>query len=253
MLDDVPKATLDTHFHLDLCSDPAAMVRRIEASRVYTIAVTNAPAVFPQTERLVRGAKYIRAAVGLHPELAIERRSELPLFRRYLSRTKFVGEIGLDYVTTVESDRRTQRRVFDAILADCRMARGKILTIHSRRAAVDVVEAMGDAFPGVWILHWYSGSRSVLHRALAQGAFFSVNSAMILSDRSESLIRELPPDRVLTESDGPFIAIDGAPATPVSLGGVVQRLSEWWGVDTLEARTRLRENARQILAKDWSI
>jgi TatD DNase family protein len=239
--------TLDTHFHLDLSTSPADVVRQIEAARVYTIAVTNAPSVFPQTERLTQGSKYVRPALGLHPELAVQRAAEIVLFTRYLSRTRYVGEIGLDYVTTVDSERRRQRRVLDSILSDCRQAGGKILTMHSRRAAADVVDAVGDSFPGAWILHWYSGSRSVLKRALTLGAFVSVNTTMALSERSEALIREVPVDRVLLESDGPFISVDGLPARPMDLGRVVRQLAVWWGMEVEQARAQLRENARRVL------
>lgn len=238
---------LDTHFHLDLSTDPASTVRQIDAARVYTVAVTNAPSVFPATENLVRGSKYVRAALGLHPELAVERAGEFALFRRYLPQTRYVGEVGLDYVTTVERDRKTQRRVFEAVIAECRAARGKVVTIHSRRAAADVIDVVGAGFPGAWILHWYSGSRTVLSRAISMGAYFSVNSAMAESEKSETLVREIPPDRILIESDGPFISIDGRPATPMALSGVVRRLAEWWKVDLTEARIRLSANARSLL------
>lgn len=238
---------LDTHFHLDLCPNPVKMVQEIEAAKVYTVAVTNTPAVFPQTLSLARKTKYVRAAIGLHPQLALERESDLPLFRRYLSQTRYVGEVGLDYVTSVKSERRVQRRVFDSILGDCHASGGKILTIHSRRAAADVVEAIGDSFPGAWILHWYSGSRRVLQRAVVAGAHFSVNAAMVESARSEALIREVPLNRILTESDGPLISIDGVVATPMMLGGVVQHLASWWGLGIAETNSQLRENARQLL------
>ena len=239
--------TLDTHFHLDLSADPAATVRQIDAARVYTVAVTNTPSVFPATEKLVRRSKYVRAALGFHPELAVERVTELALFRRYLDQTRYVGEVGLDYVTSIERDRRTQRRVFEEVIALCRAAGRKVLTIHSRRAAADVVEVVGADFPGAWILHWYSGSRTVLSRAINMGAYISVNSAMADSDKSESLVRAIPPDRVLIESDGPFISIDGRPATPMALSGVVGRLAEWWRVDIAEAQSRLSTNARNLL------
>jgi TatD DNase family protein len=223
------------------------MVRSIEAAGVYTIAVTNTPAVFPQMKLLAHGTKYVRPALGLHPELAVQRASDLPLFRRYLPETRYVGEVGLDYVTTVDAERRTQRRIFDAILTDCRVARGKILTIHSRRAAADVVDAVGDAFPGAWILHWYSGSEADLRRAISNGAHLSINTAMAESDRTESLLRHVPRERILLESDGPFISVHGFPASPMSLERVVRRLAQWWGVGVDAAQSQLRSNARLLL------
>ena len=243
-----PLASMDTHFHLDLWSSPRDMVRAIEAARIYTIAVTNTPAVFPQTERMVARSKFVRPALGFHPELAVERLADLPLFDRYLSRTRYIGEIGLDHVTAGESERRIQRRVLDAVLTSCRRAGDKVLTMHSRRAAADVVDAVGDSFPGAWILHWYSGSRSVLERAVMYGAYVSINSAMASSDRSEALVAGVPRERILTESDGPFIESGGTKASPLALDDTVRQIARWWGVEIEEASSALRENARRLLA-----
>ena len=119
-VDPLAACLVDTHFHLDLFPDAAAVADRCEARQIYTIAVTNAPCVFEKTERMTRGRKYLRAALGLHPELAVERRGELPMFRMLLPRTRYVGEIGLDYCTPSASDRRIQRSVFEEILGYAR-------------------------------------------------------------------------------------------------------------------------------------
>ncbi|HEX8430689.1 MAG TPA: TatD family hydrolase, partial [Longimicrobium sp.] len=169
---------VDTHFHLDLFQDAAAVAERCEARRIYTVAVTNAPCVFEKTERMVLGRTYLRAALGLHPELAVQRRAELKLFETLLPRTRYVGEVGLDYGIPSAEDRRIQRRVFDEILRLCSEAGDKVLTIHSRRAADDVVDAIGPSFHGRFILHWFSGSEKTLERAVAGGAYLSINTAM---------------------------------------------------------------------------
>jgi TatD DNase family protein len=77
----------------------------------------------------------------------------------------------LDYQTSVEADRSTQRRVLTAIIDYCNAAGGKIVTVHSRRAADDVVDAFGERFRGKYILHWYSGGVRTLRRAVGNGAY----------------------------------------------------------------------------------
>jgi TatD DNase family protein len=239
---------VDTHCHVDLFPDPAALVTEIERSQVYTIAVTNAPSVFRWTAELARGSRYVRAAIGLHPELAAERAGELPLFWEALEQTRFVGEIGLDYAVASGEARRTQRSVFEQIVARCDALGDRILTLHSRRAADDTVELLGPRFRGVAILHWYSGSTKTLDRALGNGCFFSVNPAMARSDRSLTLMARVPRERVLLESDGPFVETDGRPATPADLGTVAFSLARLWGVTTEAARRQLHDNARTVLA-----
>src|SRR6266545_758528 len=154
---------VDSHCHLDLYPDVPAAIRRIDAAGVLTIAVTNTPSVFEYLTALVGPAKSIHVAIGLHPELAHERDGELPLFHQLLPRTRYVGEVGLDYVTSDRERRDRQRRALTRIVEWCAEAGGKIVTVHSRRAANDVVDVFG-AFAGTYILHWYTGSIQSLNR-----------------------------------------------------------------------------------------
>ena len=240
-------ALVDTHCHIDLFPDPAALVREIERQRVYTIAVTNTPSVFVRLCEIVGTARYVRTALGLHPELAVQRHRELPLFAELLSRTRYGGEVGLDYQTTVDSERTTQRRVLSAIIERCDGAGGKVVTVHSRRAADDVVVAFGPQFRGTYILHWYSGGVRALRRALANGAYISMNPAMTRSGRGRALIAEVPPERVLTETDGPFVTVGNSPATPGEVSMVIAELANLWAVEDQEARRIVYENFASLL------
>src|SRR5438552_2114596 len=90
---------VDAHCHVDLFPNPAALVAEASASRVHTIAVTNAPFVYSHTATLARGRPHIHAALGLHPELVEKHGKELGRFAQLLPSTRFVGEVGLDYTT----------------------------------------------------------------------------------------------------------------------------------------------------------
>jgi TatD DNase family protein len=244
----VPAAALvDTHCHVDLYPDPRGVVREVERQRVYTIAVTNTPSVFPRLTEIVGASPFVRVALGLHPELAVERHRELSQFKDLLSRTRYVGEVGLDYQTTVEAERATQRRVLGSIIDQCNAAGGKVVTVHSRRAADDVVEAFGEGFRGTYILHWYSGGVRALRRAVANGAYFSINPAMARSDRGRGLIAEVLRDRVLTETDGPFVTLANAPAVPHDVAAVIRELSQLWRVGEAEARQIVYRNFASVL------
>ena len=248
------RALHDTHCHVDLFSNPPEIVRQAEAARVYTIAVTTTPSCFAETERLVAGSKYVRAALGLHPELAAERVHELPFFFTALPRTRYVGEVGLDYTIADESVRRAQRRILTEIIAACDAAGDKILTVHSRRAANDVVDSFDARFRGTYILHWYSGALRTLRRALTNGAYVSVNLAMLRSDRGRAIVGEVPRERVLIESDGPFVSATVSPRTagevpagPEHAHEVARLLSSFWGDSRDAAVESLHANFRRLL------
>lgn len=139
-----------------------------------------------------------------------------------------------------------QRMVLTSIVEWCAEAGNKVVTVHSRRAADDVIDMFG-VFPGTYILHWYSGSARALRRALANGAYVSVNPAMVRSERALALLHEVRKDRVLTESDGPFVVVDGRPARPLDVEISVQGLATLWRVDTGVARATVYDNFVRIL------
>jgi TatD DNase family protein len=248
------RALHDTHCHVDLFPDPAEVVREAETERVYTVAVTTLPSCFGPMERLAADSKFVRPALGLHPELVAERAGELPQFLAALPRTRYVGEVGLDYTTGDESVRSAQRRVLTEVVSACDAAGDKILTVHSRRAAEDLVDIFGANFRGSYILHWYSGSTRALRRGLANGAYASVNLAMLRSERGRVIVAEVPMDRVLIESDGPFVKRAAGrrntmvPAGPATARDVAQLLSKVWGVDLPTSIELLHANFRRLLA-----
>jgi len=241
---------VDAHCHIDLYPDPENVVAESEAGRIYTIAVTNAPSVFHYTASITANHKYIRAAAGLHPELVQSHGRELNLLWPLLEQTRYVGEVGLDYSTTDQSVRRAQRDVFTQILERCSGYRNKILTLHSRRAAGDVIAAVGNDYPGKVILHWFSGSGAELERAAGFGMYFSVNTSMVNSKKGQALIAKMPADRVITESDGPFINVVNEPARPHHMERVIERLGLLWGLSFEESRARVISNFRGLIADE---
>jgi TatD DNase family protein len=245
----LPGPFVDAHCHVDLYEDPAWVVEEAAQHRVFTIAVTNAPSVFFHTEKLVSNSRYVRAAVGLHPELIHSHGHELDAMWPLLERTRYVGEVGLDYTTSDESLRSTQRRVFSTILDRCANEGNKILTVHSRRAASDVISSFGPSYPGRMILHWFSGSNAEADRGVAYGAFFSINPAMLRSKKGRALIERIPRERILTESDGPFVSVAEGPARPLHARSTVEALAAVWKVDPSEAAAAIFQNFTSLLSE----
>ena len=145
---------------------PLEILSSIEKSKIYTIAVTNTPSVFKFSYDLTKNKKYIKAALGLHPELVHQRAVELMLFKKYIKLTRYIGEVGLDFSPRNLSSKNKQIKIFEQIIKICADAGDKILTIHSRRAEKEVINIIGDNFSGKVILHWYSGSIKNLEKAL---------------------------------------------------------------------------------------
>lgn len=180
---------IDFHCHLDLYPDPATVRDECERLGLYILSVTTTPSAWTKTSELAIGTKRIRTALGLHPQVAHQRIGELPLFDEFLSAARYVGEIGLDGSPEFRPHWENQREVFEHILTVCSEAGGRIMSIHSRRASAEVLDAL-EAFPnaGTPVLHWFSGSLRDLDRAIRLGCWYSVGPAMLAGSGNAGLI-----------------------------------------------------------------
>lgn len=241
---------IDFHCHLDLYPDPGEVIEESDTLGIYVLAVTTTPRAFPTLKKMLTGRKRLRAALGLHPELAAERAREVDLFPLLLPETDYVGEIGLDGSPAHRSTLSAQTAVFTSILGHCQSQGGRILSIHSRGAETEVLDCL-QAAPGAGtpILHWFSGKERDLDRAIQAGCWFSVGPAMLRSKNGQKLAARMPPDRVLTETDGPFGISGGQPLKPWDVDVAERQLADLWGVDGAQVSTRLRSNLRRLLER----
>jgi TatD DNase family protein len=241
---------IDLHAHLDLYPDPVATMKECVERNLFVLSVTTTPSAWSGTAALAKDATRIRTAIGLHPQIAQERQGELALFEELLPQSRYVGEIGLDGGPELKATWEAQRRVFEEILRMCGAAGGRIMTIHSRRAATQVLECLASSDDaGVAVLHWFSGSRRELQRAIDLGCWFSVGPAMLSGEKGRAMASIMPPDRLLTESDGPFAQIDGRPLFPWDTAAAERTLASIWGISDEEARHRLVDNLRRLTSQ----
>ena len=238
---------IDLHAHLDLYPDPVATMKECVERKLFVLSVTTTPSAWSGTAALAKNATRIRTAIGLHPQIAQERQGELALFEELLPQSKYVGEIGLDGGPELKATWEAQRRVFEEILRMCGAAGGRILTIHSRRAATPVLECLASSDDaGVPVLHWFSGSQRELQRAIDQGCWFSVGPAMLNGERGRGLAAKMPRDRILTESDGPFAQVEGRALYPWDAARTEHILADLWGISEDEVRDQLMSNLKRL-------
>ena len=212
--------------------------------------MTTTPRAWSRNQALTRDTRFVRAALGLHPQLVAERAAEIELWEKHLPETRYVGEVGLDAGPRFYKSFEAQKQVFRTVLERCAEAGGKILTVHSVRSATAVLDMIETHLPserGKIVLHWFTGSLSEARRAAALGCYFSINTEMARTERGRALLAALPSDRLLTETDGPFTQVSGRPAEPANAIAAVEALATVRAVDAdIIARTVLA-NLRSLL------
>lgn len=232
---------IDTHCHIDLYPDPSRVAADAEKAGITTVVVTNLPSAFDRAYPHIRPLRHIRLALGFHPLVAEQHAAERKRFQQYVDRTSYVGEIGLDFSSAGRTTKQIQLNSFRFVLETLR-GKARFVTLHSRGAESTVVDLLEEYDKTPVVFHWYSGSLDVLHRALEHGHYFSINPAMLRSTNGNKIIAAIPPERALTETDGPFVEVGKRPAQPSDVLLVEANLAQRWQVQPQEAAARMKEN-----------
>lgn len=194
---------IDTHCHFDMMPDPEAYIKEREAAGDIVIGMTNLPSHFALGFPHVKQYKHIRLALGLHPLLAAENRHEVTNFKKYISQTSYIGEIGLDFSKEGYPTKDAQIEVLRELLSAIK-GKNKIVSVHSRRAEKELFSLLCEyEIPNV-IFHWFSGPSNLVPAIIERGYYFSVNEAMCLSNNGRQIIARIPTERLLTETDAPY-------------------------------------------------
>ncbi|USI29659.1 Qat anti-phage system TatD family nuclease QatD [Alteromonas macleodii] len=239
---------MDMHCHIDLYPNHDEILNDIKSTGFYVLSVTTVPSAFEGTRNLTLGIKHCRTALGLHPQLAHQRKNELVIFDKLVSETRYIGEIGLDGSRGFKEHFDDQIKVFRHILKKCESYSDKILTIHSLNAVDDVLTCLHE-YPnaGKPILHWFLATKRQVDTAVHLGCFFSIGPAMLYSDRAKKVISWLPKERVLLETDGPFAKVNGRILFPSDTDMIIPFLSAQWNLSTLEVTKQLGSNLKKLV------
>ena len=236
----------DTHSHIDLIKDFEETVKKIEEKKIYTIAVTNLPPLYKKLNSKLN-SKYIKPALGFHPELVEQYQKYIPEMWELLPNAKYIGEVGLDFKVALKS-KAIQINFFEELIKKCDKYGNKILTIHSRASAEVVLSIIGDKFNGKYIMHWYSGDLKTLNKAVNNGAYFSINYAMVNSENGKKIIENIPNERLLLESDAPFVMLNKKEFfNTLDIEKIIFKLAELKGQKNEEIKNILSNNFKRIL------
>lgn len=194
---------IDTHCHFDMMPHPEAYISAKEKAGDIVIGMTNLPSHFRMGQPHLRLFKHVRLALGVHPLLASENKNELPLFNSLLDLTSYIGEIGLDFSKEGLSTKGDQVFVLRKLLEKLE-GKKKIISVHSRNAEKELFDLLCEYNINNVIFHWYSGPIDLIPSIISKGYYFSINEAMSISKNGRAIIKEIPRNRILTESDAPF-------------------------------------------------
>ena len=240
---------LDSHCHLDRFQHPETVAAQAAGRGVFIVAMTNLPSHFEVGLQHARQLKRVRLSLGLHPLAAADHAREIPAFERCLPSTTFVGEVGLDFSRHGKATAERQVESFRHVI---RLVAGKakFLSLHSRGAEAAVLDVLKEHNVTGAVFHWYTGSLRTLDDILQAGHLLSVNPGMISAQSGRAVIRRIPRDRLLTETDGPHALVNAGPALPWHVELVEEFVAREWGSSQAEVRRQVWANFTNILSQN---
>ncbi len=253
---------VDSHCHLDfpaLAQDSEVVLARARAAGVRVMQTIGTHLdTFDGVLAIADASPGIYCSVGVHPHRAAKETIEdaAPLLARIEHpRVIGIGESGLDYYYE-HAPKDVQARVFGAHIEAAR-ASGLPLIVHTRDADQDTIAILREAMaagPFTGVIHCYSSSPELGRQAIELGLYLGIGGMLTFrrSDELRATVRELPLERLLLETDAPYLAPEpfrGQRNEPARVAEVAARLAEVKGIAIGEVERATTENFFRLFAK----
>ena len=253
---------VDSHCHLEykgLVEDQAGVLTRARQAGVgQFLNISTRRSEWDQVVATATREPDVWASVGIHPHEADQHADlgrDVLLEATENPRVIAIGETGLDYYYD-HSDRETQRDLFRMHIGVSRET-GLPLIIHTREAEDDTLEILEDelgkgAFPA--LIHCFTASQDFGNRVLEFGLTISLSGIVTFKNAKElqEITREIPRNRLLVETDSPFLAPvphRGKPCEPAFVANTAQFVAGLRGDDVSELADYTTENFRKLFSK----
>lgn len=255
---------IETHCHLDYLKDkplPELLEEAKEAGveKIITIAVE--PDNFDKVFELSKAYDQVYFSQGIHPHDAkLSTDEALSIIESRCSETKMVavGEIGLDYHYD-NSPREKQREVFKAQL-EIAIKNKKPVIIHSRDADEDMIGILSEYAPRLekkGVIHSFTSGKELARKAIDLGFYLGFNG--IITFKTADAVREIveltPIDRILLETDSPFLTpvpFRGRENSPKNLPYILEKVAEIKNVSPTEIENAAKKNSESLFFKNQS-
>lgn len=201
---------IDSHCHLDFADfgdEREEVIRRARRAGIGgMLTICTKITEFEAVRTLAEGHDDIWCSVGVHPhEAADQPDADLVALAQH-PKVVGIGECGLDFYYE-HSPRARQEQVFRAHCAAARAA-GLPLIVHTREADAETAAILEAERPPAAVLHCFSSGRALAEKALALGYYISFSGIVTFKNATElrEIARDVPLDRILVETDAPYLA-----------------------------------------------
>lgn len=224
---------IDVHCHLESKEYDADLEQVMSKCRKELKAVITScahPRDFQKSLALVKKyPKFVYMTIGFHPSYIKEITdklldSYLDLVEKNKGFISGIGECGLDYYWVKEPELREKQK--ELFLEHIEVARNMNLplVIHSRDAEMECLDLLELQNAKKVLLHFFS-EKNLVEKVIKLGYFISVNTAIFKSKGLRKIVKEVPIEKIMTETDAPWLG-NGDRNTPLSIRKVIKKIAE---------------------------
>ena len=244
---------IDAHAHLDRYgAELEEALAEIRQEGILTVSNSMDVASYERNVEIAESCDLVVPTFGVHPWNAPEYAKDLDELEPLIEATPMIGEIGLDCFFVKEQSRyRDQRKVFEFFLSAAK-ERDQIVNLHTKGAEEEVLALLRRYDVEKAIVHWYSGPRDTLRCLADRGVYFTVGVEVLCSKHIQSLVRLIPRERLLTETDSPGgpRSVLGRPGMPLLIDDIIEKTAGLIGVSRDELVSQVEQNFLRLVEAD---
>jgi len=242
---------IDVHCHLDqpdYDEDRDEIIEKCKKELKAVITSCAHPKDFDLTINLVEKYNgFVFATVGIHPEYVKEIGEKekdrfLELIRQNRDKIVGIGEVGLDYNWVKEVEFQQKQKEWFVQFINFSKELKLPLVVHSRAAYEDAIKILEQQDAQKVLMHMF-GANHLVKRVIENDWFVSLNTMILTSKKYKKVARDMPLEKILTETDSPWLGPEGKRNDSTSVKLVVQKIAEIKGIDVREVDGLTTENA----------
>ena len=257
---------IDTHAHLSgrWKKDPERIRDKCLRAGVkgVILAASNLEESRENVELGIGFPKFYLAAAGIHPQQTDpENMDSIEKQLRELEEIIIkggvvaIGETGLDYSPAPEGEKNRskaeQEKLFRGQIK-ISVKYGLPLIIHARKAVSETIEILKEYEKAKGVFHCWAGGKKRLKQAVKTGFYFGIDGNVTYEEGLLEVVREIPRERLLLETDSPFLTpvpYRGEENSPAYLAFIGKKIAEIWGVSFEEMERVTEENTGKLFSR----
>jgi len=261
---------IDAHFHCNVYTRYENALERalelLERHGILVVSSSTEPESYRQTLEIAERSRHVLPCFGVHPQVAHEYLDRLDSLDELFNEAVAYGEIGLDHLHLKDASQYpAQYIVLKHFLGKAR-DQDNLVILHLDGAEEEGLKLIRQFSLRKVIVHGYKGSLQTMKELLDAGCYFSVGGNMIMEkfkaqvptdqwERSHAVVKKLPSDRLLVETDGPCRTEPDSPPDaprrmPTYLLDVIAEIAEIRNAASEELVRSMNQNFKQLIKDD---